>query len=801
MTTPLDALLRIKAQVTGAPAVQALGGAIGGVQKQAAGAVGALRRMGAASGGLGGALGALTPLLSAAGLGAMAMNAINAGDAMFDMSQRTGVSVEMLGKFQKAARLSGTSIEAVSTGLIRLSKAMVAAAGSGFGEKTKEEIDQAKAAIERGEKDAVRAVERGADRRLDVLDRETGRRLDKLGKRYRREEQLLNDFYDDQAAAADDAAQDQTDAQIKAIDRRFEAQRRAVQSDKALSEASQSALLQRLEDQRDAELETIRDTATRAQTIRQRASRDARQVVLDELDERRKAEEEKMKSSAESQKNAIKETTRLQVESLKEISDQRQKALTGGGDGMAGQLDELGLSGKGASDAFRELGVAIKNNDGTLRTSDAVLLDISRKFAVMPDGVAKAALAMKLFGRGGAELIPMLNMGGDAIERLKSRMTTEFAAAADQYSDKLVMLGGRIGRVGFEIAEALLPTIEAITDGLMGFFGWLDQQDPLLKSLTGNLLIATIAFAALAQPIQAVVALLGVFGTVALGPLALVAAAVIALGAAFILAWNNFKWFRDGLTAGWAGIVQGWQGAFTLIKGILAGDSVLITKGWNMMIDGIKAATIAGFQFTMKVIGEASKWLLDQILAMPGRLASGVRAIGAAIGNGIFNAVKGIFRGMLQWMADGINGIANQINRLIRTYNKLPGPDIGELGMVSVPKFAQGGYVTGPTVGVLGDNRSGQEYAVPSEKVVGFANNILAGRRGASAIPSGSSSGAGSSGPVNISITTGPIRQDADGQRWMTLEDGERMVRQAVGQMQRTSRTPGGRYAAGVRNG
>jgi hypothetical protein len=828
MAAALDALLRIKAQVTGAPAVQALGGAIGGVQKQAAGAVGALRRMGAASGGLGGALGALTPLLSAAGLGAMAMNAINAGDAMFDMSQRTGVSVEMLGKFDKAAKMSGTSIEAVGTGLARLARSMAAAAGGGFGEKTKEEMDQAKDAIEQGEKAAVRAVERGADRRMDVLDRETGRRLDKLAKRYRREEQLLNDSFDDQAAAADEAAQDQTDAQIKAIDRLFEARRKAVQNDKALSEASQSALLQQLEDQRDAELEVVRDAATKAQTIRQRASRDARQEVLDGLDERRKAEEDALKASTESQKDAIKEATRSQVESIKEVADQQKKAIGGDTSEQAEQLDALGLSGKGASDAFRELGVTIKNNDGTMRSSDAVLLDISRKFATMPDGVAKTVLAMKLFGRGGVELIPMLNMGGDAIERLKSKMTTEFAAAADQYGDKLVILGGRIGKVGFEIAEALLPTIEAITDKLTEFFGWLDQQDPATQGLITNLLIAAIAFAALAPTILGVIGLIttltpivagiasgfmyvvGVIGlvvaaiaSVGAAPIiivAAIAAAVAAVVAGVVLFHKEigdfFVWLGNAAMEGWRqltapvqplvdALVGYWTGAATVFYQLFIEPIVkssqylwgLITQGWNAV------SGVASRIFT--AIANA----YQNIVVKP--------LVGAW--TKIVDTAKAALRGLLGWAASAINGVINMVNRIIDGINavrRLAGlSTFGRVGNVTVPAFAQGGYVTAPTVGLVGE--AGREYIVPESKAAGFANNIMAGRRGAAAIPSGTSSSGG--GAVSINITTGPVRQDASGQRWMTIEDGEKMVRQAVGQMQRTSRTPGGRYSAGVR--
>ena len=793
MATALDALLRIKAQVTGSPAVQALGGAIGGVQKSATGAVGALQRMGAASGGLGGALGALTPLLSAAGLGAMAMNAIKTGDALYDMAQQTGVSVETLAKFSKIAKVSGTSLDEVKAGLLKLTKAMASVASSQFGEKTKEEMDQAKAAIERGEKDAVRAVERGADRRIDVLDRETGRRMDKLGKRYRREEQLLNDSFDDQAAAADEAAQDQLDAQIKAIDRRFEARRNAIQNDKALSEASQSALLQQLDDQRDAELESVRDTAAKAQTIRQRASRDARQQVLDGLDERRKAEEDALKSSAESQKNDIKETTRAQVESLKEVSDARQKAFSG--DSEDG-LDDSAFNAKKAADAFKELGISVTDTAGRLRPTGDVMLELSKKLAALPEGSRKTALALAIIPKTGANLIPFFNETALSFDKIKTAFTAGFAAQADKYSDSLTTLSGKIGAVGISLAIALLPHLEKVTNALTGFFTWLDKQDPVLKQIITGVGLAVIAFAALAPAIFGIVSILGVLGTIGAGPIAIIVAAVVLLGIAFMTAWNKFAWFREGIINGLKGLVEAWSGAFMLIKGIITGDSKLIQEGWDKMWAGILKAMSAAWGLIRNAASATLSWLVEQIIALPGRLANGALAIGRAIGNGIASAVRSILTGMFNWIADKINGAVNAINYLIRAFNSIPNvPNIPTIPRV--PRFAQGGFVTGPTVAMMGDNRSGQEYAVPSEKVVGFANNIMAGRRGASAIPSGSSSGGG--GALSINITTGPIRQDASGQRWMTIEDGEKMVRQAVGQMQRTSRTPGGRYLSGVR--
>lgn len=58
---------------------------------------------------------------------------------------------------------------------------------------------------------------------------------------------------------------------------------------------------------------------------------------------------------------------------------------------------------------FDALGVAIQNQDGTLRDSEQVLLDLADRFQAMPDGAEKAALAVEIFGKAGAEMIPLLS--------------------------------------------------------------------------------------------------------------------------------------------------------------------------------------------------------------------------------------------------------------------------------------------------------------------------------------------------------------------------------------------------------
>jgi hypothetical protein len=115
----------------------------------------------------------------------------------------------------------------------------------------------------------------------------------------------------------------------------------------------------------------------------------------------------------------------------------------------------------------------------------------------------------------------------------------------------------------------------------------------------------------------------------------------------------------------------------------------------------------------------------------------------------------------------------------------------GLLGTVKVPAFAEGGFVTGPTLGLVGE--AGKEYIVPAAKAAGFAANYMAGARGAAAIPS--AGGGGGGGPVTVNLTTGPVIQLPDARLGVAIEDVEKLIRSTVRQL----RTPAGRFAMGVR--
>jgi hypothetical protein len=112
------------------------------------------------------------------------------------------------------------------------------------------------------------------------------------------------------------------------------------------------------------------------------------------------------------------------------------KALSG----LANRLDDAAKGGKESAAIFSTLGVSIRNNDGTLRATDAVLGDLADRFAQFRDGTEKTALANQIFGEKlGRVLIPYLNQGSDALRQYAgvSEKSVKDAEALQAQIDKL----------------------------------------------------------------------------------------------------------------------------------------------------------------------------------------------------------------------------------------------------------------------------------------------------------------------------------------------------------------------------
>jgi hypothetical protein len=581
----MQALLKIKADVEGEGAVNALGRAIGGLSGTAGKVSGGLKGLAGAAGGLSGALGSLVPLATGAGLAAMAKNAIDAADDMNDLSQKTGVSVESLSKFQQAANASGTSIEGVGAAMIKLN----------------------------------------------------------------------------------------------------------------------------------------RNLAT-------------------------------------------------------------------GNDGAAEALTSLGLSATDAS--------------GKLKSTDAIMLEVADKFAKMPGGADKTAAAMALFGKAGADMIPLLNGGSKAVTDLSATMTGTFAKGADSLNDKLAALQGKLLALGVNIGTALMPALNVIADLVMGLANAFAAMPGPLQAIVGGAVALAAAFVVLAPAISAVISIAGVLaglqiGATIAGWAALAGPAITAISAAF-----------SGLLAFLTG---------TLLPGLLAFFSGPV--GWTVLA---VAAVVAMVILFREPLTDFAAWLLtwgEQIgqfftdnvttpiinawTAMVEFLPKALNTAAATIKSvftGVGTAITAVLNGVLRGVFGAVNGAIGNINRLINAANNLSarvnGPQLPTLPTLSVPQFAQGGVVTGPTLAMVGEGGE-PEYIIPASKMAAASANYLNGARGGAVIPAFAQGGF-VGGNAQINVTTGPVMQQG-GQQYVTMADLERAMRKTADGVYASLRTPAGRYAVGTR--
>lgn len=269
------------------------------------------------------------------------------------------------------------------------------------------------------------------------------------------------------------------------------------------------------------------------------------------------------------------------------VSDEiaRRNALAAVSDAQA-DVNRLSVKGKAA---INTLGFATRDANGKLLPMKTILRNVAERFKTMPDGPAKTALAMKVFGRSGADLLPLLNRGAKGVDELMKKADelgvtlTEKDAKALKEANKNSRLWKaswesmqlQIGRyvlpvmtrfVGFlaskmppvirwvsiharKMSVAFQPFIDKIGPGMRRVAKFLEpivarvrdffKKDPsarfaLLATIVGGVLVSSVIA-------------LGVALASAFSPIYLVVAALAALAFGVIYAYKKFPAFRNAV--------------------------------------------------------------------------------------------------------------------------------------------------------------------------------------------------------------------------------------------------------------
>ncbi|KAF1295188.1 phage tail tape measure protein [Enterococcus sp. JM4C] len=353
---------------------------------------------------------------------------------------------------------------------------------------------------------------------------------------------------------------------------------------------------------------------------------------------------------------------------------------------------------EGLGGNFQSLFNEIKN--GGLTNKEA-FQKLANEITNLGSEQEKATAISAIFGSqgedSGIQVIEAMSKSADAINKNKEAYEN-VSGASDKLKEQMketVTYQSAMNELmlaGSDIGEVFAPYIQKAADAVKAFAQWFQSLDQDSKNwiVTIGVLIATIGpmlvvfgtlMGSITKVAGAIRTLQAVFGAMKLAfaanPFILILGAIAALVAAFVWAYNNVEWFRDGVNAVIGGIKDIVVQYFNYIKGFLGNVFGGILKNFENFYNAGKRIFNGFIDFITGVFtGDWSKaW------------------------NGIVDIFGGIFDGISAVAKAPINAMIGLINGFLGGLNNIKIPDwvpgVGGKGfkISTIPYLAKGGHL------------------------------------------------------------------------------------------------------------
>ena len=192
-----------------------------------------------------------------------------------------------------------------------------------------------------------------------------------------------------------------------------------------------------------------------------------------------------------------------------------------------------------------------------------------------------------------------------------------------------------------------------------------------------------------------------------------------------------------------------WNAIKALINTVWTWLKSLATQVFTSIKNAVSQAWTAIQTTTTEIwngIGEALSLLWETIKTTAGETFTGIKDTiveawnalkdrTGEIWDGIWNSIKGAINNIISGVEDMVNRVVSGINTMIDGINSLissipgvPGGAIPNLGTVSLPRLAQGGFVRAntPQLAMIGDNRHQGEVVAPEDKLQEMVDRAVA---------------------------------------------------------------------------
>jgi len=279
--------------------------------------------------------------------------------------------------------------------------------------------------------------------------------------------------------------------------------------------------------------------------------------------------------------------------------------------------------------ALQALGLSFKDLKGL--SPEDQFMKMAGALSKVDDKTLQAGLALQIFGRAGANMLPMLDKGADGLkammeesDRLGLTMSTDDANAAAILTDRMTELWSSVKMAVFHIGAGLAPMLtkaaEKMRDWTTVALAWIKNNRDLIMlvvKLAGGLMAVGAALFILSPAISAAAVAVGVLITVVGVLQGLLAVMVSPIG--FIVGAMVYLAHATGnlgnITQDAAGIVkESWGGikdaALTAFGGV---TDALMSGEWKLAAEiawlGIKSAWTSGIKPLREAwVGFAGWW-------------------------------------------------------------------------------------------------------------------------------------------------------------------------------------------------
>lgn len=312
------------------------------------------------------------------------------------------------------------------------------------------------------------------------------------------------------------------------------------------------------------------------------------------------------------------------------------KGLEAGFRTMQRQLLAASNGSQGAQQAFSQLGLSVEELKAL--SPEEQFLRIADSLAGVGDSSTRAAMAMKLFGKSGTQLLPLISKGRAGIEAFKEQaqalgiiLSKEDAAAAGEFNDALHNLGSSFKGVAVQLGAAIVPALTDFVNLMAHSIGAVANFISMHKELViaGSAVVVTIT--AISAAVVALTFAVGIFEAVA-SPLLLVLVGVEALiaGVAVNLAVMTTALYTA--IRGWDGLIEDIKDAFNWFKDLatflLSGNFVL---AFSLVGETIQAVLLQSFLDLFNLVTAMFPRFLQNLLAPLGDMVT--KELGDVRGN------------------------------------------------------------------------------------------------------------------------------------------------------------------------